>query len=130
MAKDFYNHVERIFEKDPRYHPDAYEFVMHALFYTQKKLKRRGHISAEELLNGIKDFTLEQFGPMAHTVLEHWGITSTDDLGNIVFNMVENGLLRKTEDDDIQDFRGVYDLKQVFEASYRTHLKRQIKEVK
>jgi uncharacterized repeat protein (TIGR04138 family) len=103
---------------------------MQALFFTQKLLNRKGHISAQELLNGIKEFALEQFGPMSHAVLEHWGIKSTDDLGNIVFNMVQNGLLKKTEDDDLEDFKGVYDLKQEFDRGYRHNLEKQIKEKK
>jgi uncharacterized repeat protein (TIGR04138 family) len=130
MSKDFYNQVEKIFKGDPRYKPESYEFVMQALFYTQKRLKREGHISAQELLNGIKDFALEQFGPMAPTVFEHWGITSTDDLGNIVFKMIENGLLKKTEGDSLEDFRAVYDLKETFKTGYRTRLEREIREVK
>jgi uncharacterized repeat protein (TIGR04138 family) len=130
MSKNFYNQLEKMYEGDSRYKPEAYEFVMQALFYTQKKLKRDGHINAQELLNGIKDFALEQFGPMAHTVFEHWGITSTDDLGNIVFKMIENGLLKKTEGDSPEDFRAVYDLKETFKTSYRTKLEREIREVK
>jgi len=128
MAEDFFAQVGKICEKDPRYRADAYEFMMHALFFTQKQLKREGHVSAQELLNGIKKFALEQFGPLSHAVLEYWGINSTDDFGHIVFNMVENGLLKKTEDDNIEDFKGVYDLKKEFEIGYRRHLEKQIKE--
>jgi len=130
MAESFFGKVEKIYEKDPRYKPDAYEFVMQALFFTQKHLKREGHVSAEELLNGIKEFTLEQFGPMAHTVLEHWGIKNTDDFGNIVFNMVENGLLKKTDEDNIEDFKKAYDLKKEFEVGYRRRLEKLIKDQK
>lgn len=130
MADNFFSQVEKIYEKDPRYKPDSYEFVMQALFFTQKQLKRHGHISGQELLSGIKDFSIEQFGPLAHTVLEHWGIKSTDDFGHIVFNMVENGFLKKTDDDNLEDFKGVYDLKTEFETGYRRHLERQIKNQK
>jgi len=130
MAEDFFKQVEKICEKDPRYKPDAYEFVMQALFFTQKKLKREGHVNGPELLSGIKDFTIEQFGPMAHIVLDHWGIKSTDDFGNIVFNMVENGLLKKTADDNLEDFKRVYDLKAEIETGYRRHLEKQIKNQK
>lgn len=128
MAENFFSQLEKIFAKDSRYKPDAYEFIMQALFFTQKRLKRQGHVTAQELLDGIKEFSLEQFGPMAHTVLEHWGIQNTDDFGNIVFNMVENGLLKKTDDDNLEDFKGAYDLRQEFDSGYRRHLEKQIKE--
>ena len=127
MSDTFLDQVERIYQQDSRYKPESYEFVMQALFFTQKQLNRKGHVSAQELLDGIKEFALEQFGPMSHTVLEHWGIKSTDDLGNIVFNMVQNGLLRKTEDDNLEDFKGVYDLKREFDRGYRRNLEKQIK---
>lgn len=127
MSEDFYIKVNRIYAKDSRYLPDAYEFVMQALFFTQKKLKRQGHISASELLDGIKEFAIDQFGPLSHTVLEHWGITSTDDFGNIVFNMVENGLLKKTDDDKLEDFKGAYDLKEEFVRGYRRYLEKQVR---
>ena len=127
MSDTFLDQVEKIYQQDSRYKPESYEFVMQALFFTQKQLNRKGHVSAQELLDGIKEFALEQFGPMSHTVLEHWGIKSTDDLGNIVFNMVQNGLLRKTEDDNLEDFKEVYDLKQEFDRGYRRNLEKQIK---
>ena len=130
MSNTFSDQVEKIHRQDPRYKAESYEFVMQALFFTQKQLNRKGHVSAQELLDGIKEFALEQFGPMSHTVLEHWGIKSTDDLGNIVFNMVQNGLLRKTEDDNLEDFKGVYDLKREFDRGYRRNLEKQIKEEK
>lgn len=130
MSDTFLDQVEKIYQQDSRYKPESYEFVMQALFFTQKQLNRKGHVSAPELLDGIKEFALEQFGPMSHTVLEHWGIKSTDDLGNMVFNMVQNGLLRKTEDDNLEDFKGAYDLKQEFDRGYRRNLEKQIKERK
>ncbi|MFZ5800926.1 MAG: Minf_1886 family protein [Candidatus Omnitrophota bacterium] len=126
MSEDFYLRVNRICAQDARYPSDAYEFVMQALFFTQKRLKRPGHISAQELLDGVKEYAIDQFGPMSHAVLEHWGITATEDLGNIVFNMVENGLLKKTEDDKLEDFKGAYDLKQEFVQGYRRYLEKQI----
>ena len=92
MYVDFYRVIDNITEKDHRYKPDSYEFVMQALWFTQKKLNRKGHITGKELLEGIREFGLEQYGPMTKTVFEHWGIIRTEDFGKIVFNMVENGL--------------------------------------
>jgi uncharacterized repeat protein (TIGR04138 family) len=112
--RDFYQLVEDICAKDNRYKPDSYEFVMQALHFTQGKLKREGHITGRELLEGIREFVIEQYGPMAKTVLNHWGITKTEDFGNIVFNLVENKLLSKTDTDSLGDFKDVYDFQVVF----------------
>jgi len=109
MSKDFFTTVEEIRTKDARYKADAYEFVMHALTHTQKKLKRGGHVTGKELLEGIKEYGLELYGPLAKTVFSHWGVYTTHDFGQIVFNMVSVGLLGKTDEDTIDDFRDVYD---------------------
>lgn len=109
MTKDFYETLDGIIAKDPRYKLDAYEFVMQALWHTQKKLKREGHVSGKELAEGIRDLGLEQFGPMAKVVFGHWGIQSTSDFGEIVFNMIEAGLMGKTKEDSRADFHNVYD---------------------
>jgi len=108
MSIDFYQKLEEITEKDRRYQADAYEFVMQAIGFTQKKLNREGHISGKELLEGIREFGLQQYGPLTKAVFERWGIKTTDDFGKIVFNMVENGLVRKTETDSQDDFKDVY----------------------
>jgi uncharacterized repeat protein (TIGR04138 family) len=112
--KNFYRVVERICIKDSRYKPDAYEFLMQALHSTQKKLKRETHVSGRELSEGIRDYAIEQFGPMVKTVLTYWGISKTQDFGNMVFNMVETKLLSKTQEDSIDDFKDVYDFQDSF----------------
>jgi uncharacterized repeat protein (TIGR04138 family) len=113
-VKNFYEVIEGICEKDPRYKPDSYEFVMQALNFTQKESKKEGHVSGRELLEGIRKFALDQYGPMAKTVLQHWGITKTADFGDIVFNMIESELLSKTADDTHHYFDGVYDFETAF----------------
>jgi uncharacterized repeat protein (TIGR04138 family) len=100
--------------KDPRYQRDAYLFVREALEYTQKTIAKdtRGrvrHVTGQELLTGIRTFALEQFGPMAKTLLEEWGVRSCQDFGEIVFNMVEVGWLAKTKHDSRADFDHGYD---------------------
>ncbi len=112
--KSFYRVVEDICEKDPRYKPDSYEFVLQALHFTQKKLARSGHVTGQELLEGIREQALKQFGPMARTVLNYWGITKTGDFGAIVFIMIEHKLLSRTEQDSLQDFENVYDFDNAF----------------
>jgi len=121
--KNFYETVEFICREDKRYSPDSYEFVMQALGVTQKKINRQGHLSGRELLEGIKDYSIEQFGPMAKTVLNHWGVYTTQDFGNIVFNMVDKGLLSKTESDSREDFRDVYDFDAIFGSILRDSIK-------
>ncbi|HTY45546.1 MAG TPA: Minf_1886 family protein [Patescibacteria group bacterium] len=116
MSADFYRKVEGIIEKDPRYKADAYEFVMQALWFTQKKLKVQADVSGRQLLEGIRDFALEQYGPMARAVLAHWGIKATADFGELVFNMVDVGLMGKTDRDSRDDFKEVYDFDQAFDV--------------
>lgn len=107
----------KLVNKDRRYNPEAYSFVMTALDYTTKKLKRRGHITGQELLDGIKEHALEQFGPMARTVLEYWGIKTTNDFGEIVFNMIRAGILGKTDEDSKENFDNRFDFKAAFDKS-------------
>ena len=118
--------IDEICEKDLRYEPDAYDFVLESLSYTQKKFNRHRHVSGEELLQGIKDLLLEKFGPMALLVLQYWGIKSTDDFGHIVFNLVSNKLLSKTEEDTLESFRNRYDFQQAFDVEYRRQLEKKL----
>lgn len=110
----FYAKIERICSKDSRYKADAYEFVMQGLSFTQGKLKVNGHLSGRQLAEGLRDFAISQYGPMARAVLKHWGITRTRDFGNIVFNMIEGKLLSKSAEDSLRDFDGLYDFDSVF----------------
>ncbi len=114
MSVDFYSKIAKITNNDLRYMTDAYEFVMQAVWFTQKKLKRNGHVSGKELLEGIKEFALEQYGPMAKTVIKYWGINTTEDFGAIVFNMVNSGLMRKNEEDSCDEFKNGYDFDKAF----------------
>jgi uncharacterized repeat protein (TIGR04138 family) len=122
--------LSKILEKDTRYHRDAYNFLREALDFTQKALsksrkKEVGHISAEELLNGIREYALALFGPMTTTVFAEWGIYSCEDFGNMVFLMVENNLLRKTEQDSPDDFRKGYRFEDVFRQPFLPSAKRE-----
>jgi uncharacterized repeat protein (TIGR04138 family) len=115
---DFYEKVERIVEKDPRYKVAAYAFVMLALNYTLSKLDKPRHVTGRELLGGIRKFGLAQYGPMTKTVFDYWGVRRTRDFGEIVFNLVEHKLLGKTEEDKIEDFESVYDFEEEFVKNY------------
>jgi len=114
--------IGQIRGKDPRYEREAYLFVREALDHTQRTIGKdsrgRLHVTGQELLAGIREYALAQFGPMAMTVLEEWGIRSTQDFGEIVFNMVEIGLLARTEEDSRADFHGGYDFFEVFRKPF------------
>lgn len=116
--KDLVLKLERITQKDKRYRIDAYEFVLEALSFTQKKTKKKRHISGQELVYGIKEYALEQFGGLSKAVFDHWGIKVTEDFGEIVFNMIKEEILYKTEKDSKDDFRDAYDFKEAFKARF------------
>jgi uncharacterized repeat protein (TIGR04138 family) len=110
--------LERLKERNPRFHPKAYIFVLSALQHSIERLEQPRHLSGTELAEGVRRLALREFGPMARTVLEHWGVHATEDMGEIVFALVEAGILVKEEDDRIQDFRSVYDFAEAFEQNY------------
>jgi len=115
--------LEKIVARDPRYQRDAYLFVREALDYTHKLVGKTGkgaprHVTGQELLGGIRAFALELFGPMALMLLNDWGVRCGEDFGEIVFNMVDAGLLGKTAQDSRDDFRGGYDFFQAFRQPF------------
>ncbi len=125
MQKSFQEMVERIVEKDPRYDKEAYDFVKEALEFTIKQQKRGQadpsvHVTAAELMDGFRQYALKEFGPMVMTVFEHWRVTSSEDVGNIVFNLIEAGVFGKTESDRPQDFESAIDFHAAFIAPYET----------
>ena len=120
---NFDEKVELILAADPRFHRDAYGFMREALDFTQKLVGKENqgrvrHVSGLELLDGLRQYALQQFGPMATTVFEEWGIRNCRDFGEIVFNMVENGLLAKTEKDSRADFQDGYDFTDAFHKPF------------
>lgn len=116
-----------------RYHPQAYQFVFAALRYTQQRLGRIGshsererdaHITGQELLEGIRDLGLEQFGLLTAKVFRHWGVRTTADFGRIVFELIERGEMRKTDRDQLEDFFDVYDFDQALDQHYTIDTRR------
>ena len=126
VNQELTNILELICEKDRRYRRDAYEFIMEALAYSQKKFRRARHVTGTELLEGTKELLLNKYGPMALTVVNHWGIRSTEDFGQIVFNLVQNRVLSKSEEDTLEIFRDGFDFEEVFQQGYRKDLERRI----
>src|SRR4051812_19600179 len=111
--------LESVIANDPRYHRDAYVFLRDALDFTtkqQKKIKGASvrHVTGPELLGGVRQYALKEFGPMVPTVFENWGIQSCEAIGNMVFNLIGAGIFGKTEEDSIEDFKNVYDFEEAF----------------
>lgn len=105
-------------KQDPRYHPRAYVLVLGALNHVMESLTERRHITGAELAEGVRTVALDRFGLMARTVLDHWGVRSTEDMGEIVFALVEGGMLVRQEGDSREDFCDVYDFAEAFEENY------------
>ena len=114
MPSSLEERLKQVVARDGRYHVNAYRFVYEALDYTVKQLEKKRHISGRELLEGIKNLALEQFGGLAVMVFDVWGVRKTADFGNIVFNLVEADLMSRSEDDNREDFDGVYEFREVF----------------
>ena len=111
--------LDSIVTSDPRYQRDAYVFLRDALDYTTKQQKKiKGalvrHVAGPELLDGVRQYALREFGPMVVTVFSHWGIRCTEDIGHMVFNLIGAGIFGKTEEDSIDDFKDVYSFAEVF----------------
>ena len=114
--------VLKIVRRDPRYGPQAYYFIFDALDFTLQRLGKTRHVTGRELLEGIRLYASEQFGFLARTVLDEWGITATQDFGEVVFNLVEAGLLSRTEKDTREEFANAYDFAEAFEREFRRSL--------
>lgn len=120
---NFEEMLETIVARDPRFTADAYHFIREALDHTQKLVAKAAkgasrHVSGHELLDGIRDYALRLYGPMTQTVFADWGIRSCEDFGEIVFNLVEAGLLSKTQKDSRDDFKGGYDFDDAFRKPF------------
>lgn len=111
--------LERILQDDSRYDAEAYLFLKEALDHTVRTLgkPRQGpqrHVSGQELLEGIRDYALQEYGPMAFRVLDTWGVKRCEDFGELVFNLIAVGIFGKTDTDKKEDFAGGYDFYDAF----------------
>lgn len=120
MSKtNFVEVVEKIVLMDTRYDKKAYAFVREGLDYTLRSLKRtpnssQRHVSGAELVDGLRQHTLKEFGPMSKMVLNEWGICRCEDFGQIVFNLVSHGVLGKSDSDKPEDFEGRFTFEEAF----------------
>ncbi|MEM8679495.1 MAG: Minf_1886 family protein [Planctomycetota bacterium] len=127
--------VKKILEADSRYDWEAYRFVREALAYAHDVLKMDGtesvpegesgegrverHLTGQMLCEAIRVYAIEQYGYMARVVLENWGVKKTSDFGDIVYNLINAGLMKKSKEDRREDFNDVYDFETVFDKSFK-----------
>jgi len=104
--------------RNPRFAVEAYVFVLGGLHRRLAELDRPRHISGAELAGAVRDLAIDRFGLVARVVLEHWGVHSTEDIGEIVFLLVDHGVLAKQETDRREDFADVFSFEEVFELEY------------
>jgi len=127
---NFHDRIEQLATRDCRYHPEAYHFVFSALDYVleteEQESQRRGgclpddrHVAATDLLGGLREYALDQYGPLARLVLEQWGLYRTEDFGEIVFGLVKSRLLNKQDTDRKSDFRNGFNFREAFDRAYR-----------
>ena len=119
----FEESVVSIMKREQRYDGQAYFFLKEALDFTLKRFLdessgRNRHVSGKELLEGFRDYALEQYGPMAATLMEEWGIKQSRDVGNMVFRLIEEQVFGKQDSDKPQDFEGLFDLDQALRAPF------------
>ncbi len=114
--------IKNIRSRDPRFEVEAYIFLSEALNSSVSQLKDgtqpNRHVTAPELLYGLRDLALKQYGPMAFTLLNEWGLHKTDDIGEMVFQLIDEGMFGKQESDSIEDFHGVFDFQETFSKPY------------
>jgi uncharacterized repeat protein (TIGR04138 family) len=111
--------IRELAAKDGRYHVDAFFFVQEALEHTLHGIGQRRHVTGRELSEGARDYAVEKYGFMARIVLEEWGVKRTRDIGEIVYLMIEWGVMNRTDEDSIADFDDVYSFDDAFDAPFR-----------
>jgi uncharacterized repeat protein (TIGR04138 family) len=123
MRHDLIEGLRQLVRDDPRFELDAYLFLRETLDLAARLFNKPSegparHVSGQELLEAVRQHALQEYGPLALRVLNSWGVRRTEDFGEIVFNMVERGILGKTEEDKKEDFRGCYEFADAFEKPY------------
>ncbi len=101
-----------------RYEAEAYRFVFEALDHLLHHMAERRHVTGAELSTGIRDLAIERFGMLARTVLESWGVHATHDFGEMVYQLIEEGVMSRTDEDRKEDFDNVFDFHEAFDRDY------------
>ncbi len=130
QAPQFEHAVESILKRDKRYDPLAYLFLKDALDFTLKRATEANggeprHVSGSELCEGFRDLALQEFGPMASTLMSEWGLRESRDIGEMVFHLIEEQMFGKQDSDTLEDFVGVFDFDDVFVSPFLSRGSRQ-----
>jgi len=110
--------MDRIRLREARYDERAYLFVLAALEFCQQRLPERRHLTGRELAAGCRDLAIARYGVLARVVLEHWGMRDSSDIGEIVFTLVDVGLLMSQPTDTKDDFIAAFDFHDAFDRNY------------
>ena len=115
----FEHAIENIVRRDSRFDPQAYLFLKDALDFTLKRAAEDNagqprHVSGRELLHGFRDLALQEFGPMAHTLMAEWGLERTRNVGEMVFHLIEEQMFGKQDSDTLEDFEEIFDFHEAF----------------
>jgi uncharacterized repeat protein (TIGR04138 family) len=135
QALQFEHAVVRITKRDSRFDPHAYYFLKDALDFTVARIAtakegKARHVSGQELLEGFRDHALEQFGPMALTLLTEWGVMCCADVGQMVFYLIEEQIFGKQESDRPEDFSEIFDFQEALSAPFRANRKTRVAEAR
>ncbi len=143
MTSEFSHPLLDLLAKDTRYEAEAYEFIRNALNYAHDELglgqmdpdefaaaieaegdiPEDAHLTGQQLCEAIRQYSISQFGYMAKTVLNSWGLQETLDFGEVVYNLIDIGMMRKSDSDSKEDFASVYDFDSVFVDDFDIHSK-------
>ncbi|MGB2403413.1 MAG: Minf_1886 family protein [Akkermansiaceae bacterium] len=119
----FTDAVEAINLKQESYDSGAYYFLKDALDFTVRRAMesndgKHRHVAASELLIGFRDFAIQEFGPMASTMMTEWGVRTCSDIGSMVFELIEEGVFGKQDSDTREDFSEIFPLIESLEAPF------------
>lgn len=125
MSEKLERSIEELARQERRFPPGAYLLVFEGLEVALGRLPHRRHVAPRELLEGIRDAALDQWGWLARTVLESWNVRSTSDLGDLVFSLIRRGLLVAGDEDHRGQFDEVFDFREAFDAGFDDRMSRQ-----
>ncbi len=125
--------IFQLLQTDLRYQLNAYQFVRDALAYAQEVLpdeesedENEPHLTGQQLCEAIRLFAIDQFGYMSKTVLNNWGIQGTSDFGEIVYNLIDIGMMKKSETDQREHFAEVYSFEKAFVEDFQINVSDQV----
>lgn len=121
MPFNFEHALEEIMRRDSSYAPDAYAFMRQSMDYALEQFHKTAespHLSAEELYLGFCAYALQEYGPMAAAVMEHWGISRSADVGNIVYNLIRVGVFGRQESDTREQFDSLQPMEELLDSPY------------